>query len=149
MRDLTTFCLSLALLVAPALAQPQKPPSKPPKKGDAISVKGCLTGGALQATEVEGLEGTGLLEEGLTFRLTGNKALLKSLRDKHDRKLVAVAGVLKSDLPHLAGQTRSVGRMRITIGGVTPDPNAIAENRRVLPVLEVKSFDGGETSCRP
>jgi hypothetical protein len=84
----------------------------------------------------------------MTFRLTGKKDLLKQLREKHDRQVVSVRGVLKSDLPREEGQSRNVGRMRITIGGATPNPNSpYAETRRVLPVLEVRSFDGGETSC--
>jgi hypothetical protein len=109
-----------------------------------------LRGGALEATESEALDATGLLAGGLTFRLTGDKSLLKQLREKHDGKVVEVRGVLKSDLPHPSGGSQSLGKMRIRIGAPTPSPNSPdAESRRVLPVLEVKSFDGaGATACQ-
>jgi len=143
----TTLILTLAMTVA-AAAQQEKPASKPVQKGDTIAVKGCLAGGALEATESEALDSAGWLAGGLTFRLTGDKALLKQLREKHDRKLVAVKGVLKSDRPQEAGQSRNVGRTRITIGGEVPNPNSPdVQSRRALPVLEVKSFDGGSTPC--
>jgi hypothetical protein len=148
MRRLTWLCIAVLLAGGAAFAQDQKSPRRPVKKGDALTVKGCLAGGALEATESDGLEGTGLLQEGITFRLTGDKALLKQLREKYDRRLVSIAGVLKSDLPQLGGQTRSVGRVRITIGGASPSPHSPqTENRRALPVLQVTSFDGSETAC--
>jgi len=148
MRDAIVLCLFCALTIATGRAQEEKPASKPVQKGDSLSVKGCLDGGALEATEAPALEATGALASGLTFRLTGDKALLKQLRETHNGKLVSVKGVLKSDLPQQEGQSRSVGRMRITIGGASPSPHSPqAEARRSLPVLEVKSFDGGSTSC--
>ncbi|MGH9370855.1 MAG: hypothetical protein ACRD15_04925 [Vicinamibacterales bacterium] len=148
MRNVVLACMLLVAMSARGSAQDDKPSAKPAQKGDTITVKGCLAGGALEATEADALDGTGLLALGLTFRLTGDKSLMKQLKEKHDRKLVVVKGVLKSDLPHEEGQSRSVGRMRITIGGASPNPNSpYAENRRALPVLEVKSFDGGTTSC--
>ena len=148
MRDAIVLCLFCALTIATSRAQEEKPASKPVQKGDSLSVKGCLDGGALEATEAPALEATGVLASGLTFRLTGDKALLKQLRETHNGKLVSVKGVLKSDLPQQEGQSRSVGRMRITIGGASPSPHSPqAESRRSLPVLEVKSFDGGSTSC--
>jgi hypothetical protein len=148
MRDAIVLCLFLALTITAGRAQEAKPASKPVQKGDSLSVKGCLDGGALEATEAPELEATGILASSLTFRLTGDKALLKQLRETHNGKVVSVKGVLKSDLPQQEGQSRSVGRMRITIGGASPSPHSPqAESRRSLPVLEVKSFDGGATSC--
>jgi hypothetical protein len=84
----------------------------------------------------------------MTFRLTGDKALLKQLRDEHDGKVVEVEGVLKSELPKESVATRKVGRMRITIGTPSANPaSQEAETRRSLPVLEVTAFDGSTTSC--
>ncbi len=150
MRTAVLVCVLLAVVGTRAVAQQdEKPVAKPVQKGDSLRVTGCLAGGALEATESEALESSGVLVGGLTFRLTGDKALLKQLRDKYDRQVVAVTGVLKSALPQQEGQSRTVGRTRITIGGATPNPNSPhAENRRALPVLEVKSFDGVATiSC--
>jgi hypothetical protein len=148
MRHALLACVITVAIAVPCAAQDEKSSVKPARKGDAITVKGCLAGGALEATESEALDATGLLVSGMTFRLTGDKNLLKDLREKHDRHVVSVRGVLKSDLPQQEGQSRNVGRMRITIGGVTPTPNSPhAETRRPLPVLEVKSFNGGDTGC--
>lgn len=138
-------CLPLAVHV-PVLAQTGDSPST--RKGDTLAVKGCLTGNALEATETSAPDLTGLLAGGLTFRLTGDKGLLKQLRSSHDRKLVEVKGVLKSDLAQQAGQSRNVGRVRIGIGTASPNSGRPeAETRRSLPVLEVTSFEGASTSC--
>jgi hypothetical protein len=148
MRTTAALTLLFAACIAAPNAQEDRAKSKVPGKGDAIAVKGCLVGGALEATESEALDATGLLAGGLTFRLTGNKATLKEMRTKHDRRLVSVKGTLKSDLPQAGGQGRTFGRTRITIGGATPSPNSPqAETRRSLPVLEVTSYDGGSTEC--
>lgn len=121
---------------------------KPAEKGDTISVKGCLSGNALIATESDEVDAAGVMANGLTFRLDGKKAVLKSLREAHDGRLVTVRGELKSDLPREQGQSATVGRMRITIGGAPPNPNSpYAGNRRSLPVLEIESFTGSPTAC--
>ena len=146
MRHTTLLCWLLASASAMALAQGAALSDKPVQKGDSIVVKGCLTGTALDATEASGLEAA-LGEGRLRFRLTGDKKLLKSLREEHDRKIVEVRGVLKSDPPLSGGGTR-VGKMRITIGAASPATGRPeAESRRSVPVLEVRSFDGGQTSC--
>lgn len=154
MRTVAMRCVVLLSVLGLAAAggaqeREEKTASKPVRKGDSVTVKGCLAGGALEATEAPALEASGVLATGLTFRLTGDKGLLKDLRESHDRRVVTVTGVLKSDLPKEAAQSGKVGRMRITIGGVNASPHSPqAENRRVLPVLEVKSFNGaGATSC--
>jgi hypothetical protein len=146
----TAIAVCLLVFSASLAAMPQKEAAPgPPKKGDAITVKGCLTGTALEATELGSTDQTGGLSSGLTFRLTGNKSLLKQLRDEHDGHLVEVEGVLKSELPHQNVSTRRVGKMRITIGSPAANPaTPDAEARRAVPVLEVKSFDSAGTICR-
>lgn len=143
------FALVLAV-VAVASGAAQKEPQAPrdPKKGDNVVVKGCLTGQSLAATDLGTGGQSGALASGVTFRLTGDKQLLKQLRDGHDGKVVEVAGVLKSDLPKESVATRKVGGMRITIGTPAATPGSHeAESRRSLPVLDVKSFDGTTVGC--
>ena len=120
-----------------------------PKKGDTISVHGCLRGGALESTDVEWAEARVPLANGLTFRLTGDKNLLKDLRKSHDAHLVSVTGVLKSDLSQQGLETTAkIGGMRIGIGAPSANPaSPDAANRRSVPQLDVKSFEGGATSC--
>jgi hypothetical protein len=138
----------LLLISAPASGQKASTANALPKKGDTITVTGCLTGGALQATDVSSSADSRFdLAGGLTFRLTGDKKLLKQLRDDYGSKVVQVRGVLKSNLPQDISDSRTLGGMRVTIGAI-PTPNSPdAEARRSLPVLEAKSFDGGTVSC--
>jgi hypothetical protein len=120
------------------------------RKGDSVTLRGCLNGASLDATDADEPEVQAALVGGLTFQLKGDKQLLKDLKAQHDGKVVTLKGVLKSDLLQSEGQSKTVGRMRITIGGATPNPNSPhADTRRALPVLEVKSFNGtGTTACR-
>ena len=121
---------------------------KPTGKGDPLTVKGCLNGGALEATDISAPDASTLLLGGLTFRLTGDKRVLKDLRARHNHDVVEVRGVLKSDLPQPGGQGPSVGGVRIAIGAPSMTPGTPqAQRSRSLPVLEVKTFRGGETAC--
>jgi hypothetical protein len=145
MRTMLTFSVLVVMTAAMGAVQDETPPAKGVKKGDQIVVRGCLNGGALHATDLGNARMSDELPSGVTFRLTGDKALLKKLREEHDGKLVEVEGVLKSDLPKESVASRRIGKMKVTIG--TPSPNSMSESQRSLPVLDVKSFDGSATSC--
>jgi hypothetical protein len=148
MRRAIILCVLLAASAVAFAAQKEKPVASAMKKGDTIAVKGCLTGGALEATDLAHQDSTGELSTGITFRLTGEKTLLKQMRDKHDGKIVEVEGVLKSDLPQQTVQSHKIGKMRVRIGAPSARPGSPdAEARRSVPVLEVKSFDGSTTTC--
>jgi hypothetical protein len=148
MRNIISICVLLVALPSVAAAQEGKDPPKGIKKGDKISVTGCLSGTALEATDVSRTDGSAPLAGGITFRLTGDKSLLKELREKHDGKIVDVEGVLKSELTQNTAATRKVGKIGITIGTPAAVPGRPdTETQRSLPVLELKSFDGGTTSC--
>lgn len=150
MRAVLICCLMLATAPLPATARQEKPekPQGPPKKGEAISVRGCLTGSALEATELGSVDATGGLSSGVTFQLKGDKALLKDMRDKYDGRVVEVQGILKSDLPQENVTSRKVGKVRITIGSPAANPGSLAaEGQRSQPVLEAKSYEGTITVC--
>jgi hypothetical protein len=122
---------------------------KPPKKGDTIVVKGCLRGNAVEQADlmVEDAEGEpreNSTVPALTYRLQGDKSVLKELKDKHDRKVVQVKGILRSELSG-SGIGTTVGRTRITIGADPRNPTRGAEQQ--LPVLEAKSFEATTVSC--
>ncbi len=144
----TVSILLIALMPAVGAAQKEAPPSGGVKKGDVISVRGCLTGSALEATDIGTKDALDALASGTTFRLTGDKNLLKQMRDKHNHRVVDVEGVLKSDLGNDGVASRKVGKMRITIGAPNAHPGTPeTDSRRSLPVLQVKSFEGSTTSC--
>jgi hypothetical protein len=136
-------CASAAPLLAQASAQ------KPPKKGDAVIVRGCLRGSAIEDADLltEDTEGdpkpNGSVPT-LTYRLQGGKSVLKELKDKHDRKIVEVKGILRSELSR-SGPGTTVGRTRITIGADPRNPTRGADQQ--MPVLEALSFEGTTTSC--
>ncbi len=143
----------LVAFVALALAgfvQQEAPPAKIPQKGDTIVVKGCLKGSSLEATETAILNSDATLSTPLVYRLTGDKTLLKQMR-QHDNKVVEVTGVLKSTLPpatEIRGKT--IGKTRITIGVGSSHVGspASAEANRSIPVLEVKNYEGAGLDVR-
>ena len=149
MRTLFGAALAVALSTVLTAQDPPRRSTAIPKKGDAVTLKGCLRGAALEATDVAAEDSSTPLLSGLTFRLAGKKDLLKEMKQKHDGRLVEVRGTLKSDLQPQAGYGTNVGGMRITIGGPTSGPagGREAETRKSLPVVDVSGFSGSETTC--
>ena len=140
--------LAAALWTSAVQEKPKKDPTSLPKKGDPVVVKGCLRGGALESADVAAEDSDLTVASGLTFRVTGNKALLKDMKQKTEGRLVEVKGVLKSELLPREGYGTNLGRMRVTIGTPSANPgSAAAEANRSIPVVEVKSFEGTETGC--
>ena len=140
--------ISTLLLCAISLAA-QTAPQKPPKKGDTIIVRGCLRGSSVEQADlmVEDAEGEITRNEqvpDLTYRLDGDKNVVKELKDKHDRMVVQVKGILRSELSR-SGIGTDVGRTRITIGADPRNPTRGAE--QPMPVLEAKSFEATTVSC--
>jgi hypothetical protein len=146
MRTLA-ICAVFAALPIAAPAHQEKA-SRPPKKGDAIVVRGCLNGSVLEALELAAKGDAAPLPAAVTFRLTGDKALMKKMREDADGKEVEVQGTLKSDLPQENAPGRKVGKVRITIGTPAVTPGSVdAESKRSLPALEVTSFEGSTVRC--
>ena len=144
------LAIAMLLPMAGVIRQDKAPSNAPPsKKGDAIAVYGCLRGSSLEATDLGGAsEDVSPLTGGMTFRLTGDKALLKELKEKHEKKLVEIRGVLKSNLDQSTGPEAKLGRVRIGIGSPpTGSASAADEAKRAVPVVEVKSYDGRGTAC--
>jgi hypothetical protein len=145
---LAVCVVALALGAAPAAEQAR---AKPPKKGDTVLIKGCLRGSAVEAAAMMTVdaEGTPRSEDGvpvLTYRLQGDKKLLKDLKDSHDRKVVEVKGILRSDVSG-SGIGKDVGRTRITIGVDPRTGRSPHGEDRAVPVLEAISFAGTTISC--
>jgi len=150
MRKLFLTGCVIALAATAAIAsQTDKP--KPPKKGDTILIKGCLRGSAVEAAEMMTVDAEGEPRSGdqvpvLTYRLEGKKVLLKSLREKHDRMVVLVKGVLRSELS-ASGIGRDVGRTRISIGVDPRSSRSPHGTDQAIPVVEATSFEGTTVSC--
>jgi hypothetical protein len=150
MRTALSTLSAVVMAGALCLGQTQEPRDKEklPDKGDSVLVKGCLNGTILQATETSVVDSTGILSEPLSYQLKGDKALLKKMRDNHDRHLVEVIGTLKSSLQGIQVRGKQVGKARVYIGmGPTADQRRAAEQGTEQPVLEVKSYEGEPTVC--
>jgi hypothetical protein len=142
-------CSIAALVLCAATLSGQNAAPKPPKKGDTIVVRGCLRGSAVEHAELLARDAEGEVRRNdqvptLTYRLQGDKSVLKELKDKHDRMVVQVTGVLRSELSG-SGIGRTVGRTRITIGADPRNPTRGADQQ--LPVLDARSFEATAVSC--
>jgi hypothetical protein len=143
------LCLSLIMLVAVGVLAAQD--RKLPKKGDTLVIRGCLRGSSVESAETrtvdaEGETKTEDLVPSLTYRLQGKKDLLKELKDKHDRKVVEVKGILRSELAG-SGLGTTVGNTRITIGVDARTGSGGPRNDQAIPVLEAQSFEGTTITC--
>jgi hypothetical protein len=144
MRTILLLALALVPSIAPLVAQSAK--VKVPKKGDTVVIRGCLRGSSVESAQTMaiGAEGETKSDENtptFTYRLQGDKALLKELKDSHDRRVVEVKGILRSELSG-SGIGRDVGRTRITIG---VDPRTARS--APMPVLEAIAFEGTTVDC--
>lgn len=116
-----------------------------PKKGDTVVARGCVGGGVLETLDVVTKDGKAREVAALTFRLTGDKKLLKTLKEEHSNHSDTLTGVLKTDLPDERKSVGTrVGNTSIGIGMVNPNASA----QRALPVLEVKEFEHTDIKCR-
>ena len=146
----TAFAVAVVAICSISISAHQTDTEKPrtPKKGDTIQVKGCLRGSAVEAANLMTVDAEGEAREQddipvLTYRLEGDKKLLKELKEKHDRRIVTVKGTLRSELTH-KGMGTTIGKTRIMIGS---DPHSAHVNDAPLPVLEATSFEGTPVTC--
>jgi hypothetical protein len=121
--------VSLAHAASPrALVQGgSEPKAAEPRKGDSLVVVGCITGPAIEETDTL-----------RTYRLTGDKAVVKELAKQHVGHVDEVSGTLKSTLVASTARSKQVGKTRITIGAV--ESRSAPDRGESLPVLAVKSF---------
>ena len=146
---LHSFQAAVVLHCSCAIPLAAQTEQKQPKKGDAVIVRGCLRGSAVEEADLltEDKEGEPRRNDqvpALTYRLQGDKGVLKQLKDKHDRMIVQVKGILRSELSRNAMGT-TVGRTRITIGADPRNPTRGAD--QPMPVIEAISFEGTSTDC--
>jgi len=140
------IALLLLVLVLPPAPQ-EKEGNKPPRRGDIVVAKGCLRGSMLENADLGTAVGGSRI--GLvTYRLTGDKKTMESIRKEHDGHSDVITGELKTDLPTSTDiHGKKVGNTRITIGvgasrGMGPEPPP------PMPVLRVKSVEHTAISCR-
>jgi hypothetical protein len=103
------------------------PKPQEPRKGDFLAVTGCINGPTVEERDT-----------GRSYRLTGDKALVKEISKVHVGHIDEVSGILKSIPTSSAGGGKQVGRTRIRIGVV--ESRSAPDRAEPMPVLSVKSF---------
>ena len=133
----------LALLAVVAVPVQEK--RDLPKRGDTVIVTGCVSRGRIESNDMKVKEREeAAFDQMTTYRLTGDKKVLESLKQDHEKHIETLTAVLRSELP-LDFNRRTVGNTRIGIGlPGSNDPGAPPS----YPVLEVKSAEHTEKSCR-
>lgn len=137
--------IPLLLMVGFAAVQEKPAADRPPKRGDTVVVRGCVTGGMIEAGELSARDGDYKHPLAYDYRLTGKKELVATIKKDHAGHVDIVTGVLKTDMPtEMKGLSGRVGNTSIGVGlggpqGVPPRP---------LPVLEVSSFEHVDVRCR-
>lgn len=136
---------ALAIVVSLAFAQEKPSVVKPPKKGDTVVVRGCITGGVIEAGELSSQNGEYKHLVPYDYRLTGKKDLVKMVKEEHLHHADAVTGILKTDLPtERKGMTGRIGNTSVGIG-MGPSQGY---TQRAIPVLEVTSIEHVDVRCR-
>lgn len=137
----TTVLLVLTVTL-PGFAQEKR--DSLPKRGDKVTVTGCVSRGRIESNEMKVTDRDASYDRLVTYRLTGDKKVLESLKKDHEGHVEVLTGTLKSELP-VEGHQRTVGNTRIGIG--LPGRNEPGAPPS-YPVLEVKSAEHTEKSCR-
>jgi hypothetical protein len=131
--------LMLAALVATAVQEKRELP----KRGDSVIVSGCVSRGRIESNDVKVADRDATFERMVTYRLSGDKKVLESLKKEHEGHFEVLTAVLKSELP--IDEHKQIGNSRIGIG--LPGRNDPAAPPS-YPVLEVKSAEHTQKSCR-
>ena len=136
---------ALALVLTVAFVQDTPSVAKPPKKGDTVVVRGCITGGVIEAGELSTPDGSYKHLVPYDYRLTGKKDVVKMVKEDHLHHADTVTGVLKTDLPkEPKGITGRIGNTSVGIGLGTSQ----GYTNRPLPVLDVTSIEHVDVRCR-
>jgi len=148
-RTVAAFALLASFGAGAAAHQDSERKARRVKKGDTITVKGCLQGSLLQSTDVVGADGVPVPMAAYSFQLKGKKELLKDLVAKHDGVVVSLTGELKSTLTEESSFSTKIGGTNVVLGG---DPRtreqAMQGTSQALPILDVKSFEGSTITCK-
>ena len=139
--------IGLAAAMTFALAQ-EKPPEAVPKRGDVVTVRGCISGSTISSSDIEVRDSTGKYSTFVTFRLTGNKKVVNPIKKEHDGHVDVLVGTLKSDLPETnAPHGKRIGKTRIIIG-VGQQSGRDSQRYEPMPALDVTAIEHTGVTCR-
>jgi hypothetical protein len=130
--------LVLALVAAVTAAQEKR---DRPRRGETLVVTGCIERDRIASHTIEITERKTSWDGAVTFRMTGDKKIVNTLKGDHEGHIEIVTGVLRSELP--VESNRRIGNT--TIGMGLPGRNA--PPMPSYPVLDVKSAEHTDKSC--
>lgn len=133
-------------VVSVAMAISTLAPGDLPKRGDTVLVTGCISKGQIESNDMKVKDGTGIYERLTTYRLTGDKKVVESLKKDHQGHIEILTAVLKSELP--IDESRRIGNTSIGVGLPGRNTPAAIPPTPALPVLEVKSAEHTATTCQ-
>jgi hypothetical protein len=128
----------------------QKPEGGIPgsKKGDKVLIRGCVSWPLFIETQRAKVDITGEAATGLTYRLTGDKNLVKPLQKEHDHTVVDIAGIVKSPGTNTGVvHTKDLGRTKVYAGIIDAAPRAPEEHDEPA-VIRVTGFEPSGSKCR-
>lgn len=136
---LACACCCAVLGVARSAAQvPQITPKDAPKRGDTITIEGCIDGQTLTERATR-----------LTYQLEGDKPLIQHLKSEHEGHMDKVTGKLKSERLIGSVKSKTVGKTTFRIGSreqrQIQEPQT--EERELDPILEVTAIEHIKSGC--
>jgi len=139
--------LAIALAAGLTALSFQDKPGAVPKKGDVVSVKGCIRAGAIESNEIEIKDGTDSYTGFVTLRIAGDKKVVNPIKKEHEGHADVLTGTLKSDLLDPSSLTsKRVGNTRIAVG--LGPPGTARDAPPPMPVLDVKEIEHTGVNCR-
>src|SRR5262245_10366206 len=149
-----TGALVAALLSAVPLLAQQKPEAgvTAPKKGDKVMVRGCVAWPLLVQAGFAKLDITAEAGTAYTYRLSGDKNLVKPLQQEHSHTIVEISGVLTSTgNPPPAPRGKELGKNGKTKVYVSASGEGPPRPDKVDPplLLRVTAFEPTHARCNP
>ena len=132
MRTTVVLALAFVAAVGPDL----------PKRGDTVIVTGCVSKGRIESNDMKVKDREASFDRFVTYRLTGDKKVLESLKKEHEGHVEELTAVLKSELP--IDEHKRIGNTNIGIGL----PGRNDPGMPSYPVLEVKSAEHTARTCQ-
>ncbi len=132
----TTVVLALAI-AASSVVGPELP-----KRGDTVIVIGCVSKGRIESNDMKVKDREASFDRFVTYRLTGDKKVLESLKKEHEGHVEELTAVLKSELP--IDEHKRIGNTNVGIGL----PGRNDPGMPSYPVLEVKSAEHTAKTCQ-
>ena len=144
---MTLVKLTLACLIAAAPLAAQERP-KVPKDSIQVTVKGCLKGRVLAASDVRQTDvESGPVIRSRSFRLAGKKDVMAEVK-KYDAQLVEVVGLIRKSALVEPGMRIKGGRVVIGGGSTASGTRGIPSPVENVVVLDVWNVQQAGGTCR-